>query len=74
MNLVESIKNGGSLLDYWVISKNYRSIALTIGLLGFAKLNRKIANCNFLLSIALGQIKSTIMWVNSAIDFLEIKK
>ena len=65
---------GGMLLAYWDRSKIMGSIALAIGLLCLAKLNRSIANCNSLLSIALlGQTKSTIMCVNSAIDFLAIK-
>ena len=63
------------LLAYCDRSKIEGSIAVAIGLLGLAKLNRTIANCDFLLSIAqLGQTKSTIAQVNSAIDFLEIKK
>ena len=44
---VEHIKNGGSLLDYWTVSKNYGSIALAIGLLGIAKPQKSIANCIF---------------------------
>ena len=41
------------LLDYWALSKNEGSIALAIGQLGLAKLNRSMANCILLLSIAL---------------------
>ena len=62
------------LLTDWVLSKNLGSIALVIGLLVLAKLNRSIENFNFLLSIELlRQTKATIVWVNSAIDFLAIK-
>ena len=58
----------------WALSKNEGSTALAIGLLGLAKLNRSIGNFHFLLSNALlRQTKSTIAWVNSAIDFLAIK-
>ena len=63
-----------TLLAYWHRSKNEGSIALAIGLLSLAKLNRSIENFDFLLSIALlGQTKSTIARFNSAIDFLGIK-
>ncbi len=58
----------------WALSKNEGSIALAVGLLGLTKLNRSIENVDFLLSIALlRQMKSTIAWVNGAIDFLSIK-
>ena len=53
-------------MTYWALSKNEGSIALAIGLLGLAKLNRSIANCDFLLSTALlGQTKSTVGQVNT---------
>ena len=64
----------GMLLAYCYRSKNEGSTALAIGLLGLAKLNRSIENFDFLLSLALlRRTKSTITWVNSAIDFLAIK-
>ena len=64
----------GMLLTYCYRSKIKGSIALAIGLLGLAKLNRSIANWVFLLSIALlGQTKLTMAWVNSAIDLFAIK-
>ncbi len=63
-----------NLLTDWALSKNKGSTALAIGLLGLAKLNRSIENFNFLLSIdLLTRTKSTIAWVNSAIDFLAIE-
>lgn len=37
----------------WALSKNEGSTAVAIGLFGLTKLNRSIANCDFLLSIAL---------------------
>ena len=53
--------------------KNEGSTALAIGLFGLAKLNRSIENFDVLLSIALlRETKSTIAWVNSAIDFSAI--
>ena len=61
-------------MTYWALSKNEGSTALAIGLLGLAKLNRTTKIVDFLLSIAqLRQTKSTIVWVNSATDFLAIK-
>ncbi len=61
------------LFAYWDRSKIEGSKALAIGLLGLAKLNRSIANCIFWIYCTMGQTKSTITWVTSAIDFLVIK-
>ena len=62
------------LLTDWALSKNEGSTALAIELLGLSKLNSSIENLDFLLAIALlRRTKSTIAWVNSAINFLAIQ-